>query len=121
MDAQVMVGVSWLVAAGPSVFALPAEHRRSGSDSFVIGSVRVADRGRPSRPSAIDRVGAGDQGAVRPSDPQTANAVQFDIRGRWLWPLRLSQTFVEPSRVCLAQGIARLGQTGSVCSTRSRT
>ena len=94
LDAQALVGA--LVPAG-SVFAFLAEHRQElFSDSF-IADLFSSSTGRPSLPADL----IGSVLVLKElhdlSDPQTAEALRFDIRWKVACGRSLTQTSFDPS------------------------
>src|SRR5262244_2477866 len=117
LDAAEIVGD--LVAPG-SVFAFLAEHRSELFGDDFIADLFSSKTGRPSLPA--DLVGSVLilKELYDLSDPQTADALRFDIRWKVACGRSLTQASFDPSTLVFIGGGSRprTGRTGS--STRSR-
>jgi hypothetical protein len=94
LDAQVMVGE--LVPPG-SVFAFLAEHRSELFPDSFVSDLFESRTGRPSLPADLIGSVLVLKELYGLSDPQTADAVQFDIRWKVACGRSLSQTSFDPS------------------------
>src|SRR5882757_9021390 len=94
LDAQAMVGE--LVPAG-SVFAFLAEHRTELFPDSFVSDLFESRTGRPSLPADLIGSVLVLKELYGLSDPQTADAVQFDIRWKVACGRSLSQTSFDPS------------------------
>jgi Transposase DDE domain/Transposase domain (DUF772) len=94
LDAQALVGE--LVPAG-SVFALLAEHRHELFPDSFIADLFCSSTGRPSLPADLIGSVLVLKELYDLSDPQTAEALRYDIRWKVACGRSLSQTSFEPS------------------------
>jgi len=94
LDAQAMVGE--LVPAG-SVFAFLAEHRTELFPDSFVSDLFESRTGRPSLPADLIGSVLVLKELYGLSDPQTADAVQFDIRWKVACGRSLTQTSFDPS------------------------
>ena len=94
MDAQALVGE--LVTAG-SVFAFLAEHRRELFPDAFIADLFSSSTGRPSLPADLVGSVLVLKELFDLSDPQTADALRYDIRWKVACGRSLSQTAFDPS------------------------
>ena len=94
MDAQALVGE--LVAPG-SVFAFLAEHRHEMFPESFIADLFTSRTGRPSLPADLIGSVLVLKELYDLSDPQTADALRFDIRWKVACGRSLSQTSFDPS------------------------
>ena len=111
LDAQALVGE--LVPPG-SVFAFLAEHRQElFPDSFIV-DLFCSSTGRPSLPADLIGSVLVLKELFDLSDPQTADALRYDIRWKVACGRSLSQTSFDPSTlVYLAQADRCLRSPGS--------
>jgi IS5 family transposase len=93
-DAQEVAGA--LVPAG-SVFAFLAEHRRELFDDSFTADLFPSRTGRPSLPADLIGTVLVLQALYALSDPQTAEAVKFDIRWKVACGRSLTDTSFDPS------------------------
>ena len=94
LDAQALVGE--LVPAG-SVFALLAEHRQELFPDSFIADLFSSSVGRPSLPADLVGSVLVLKELYDLSDPQTAEALRYDIRWKVACGRSLSQTSFDPS------------------------
>ena len=94
MDAQALVGE--LVPEG-SVFALLAEHRHELFPDSFIADLFSSSTGRPSLPADLIGSVLVLKELYDLSDPQTAEALRFDIRWKVACGRALTQTSFDPS------------------------
>ena len=94
MDAQALVGE--LVPEG-SVFAFLAEHRHELFPDSLIADLFSSSTGRPSLPADLIGSVLVLKELFDLSDPQTAEAVRFDIRWKVACGRALTQTSFDPS------------------------
>ena len=94
MDAQALVGE--LVPAG-SVFAILAEHRHELFPDSFIADLFPSRTGRPSLPADLVGSVLVLKELFDLSDPQTAEAVRFDIRWKVACGRSLTQVSFDPS------------------------
>jgi hypothetical protein len=94
LDAQSLVGE--LVPAG-SVFAFLAEHRRELFPESFIADLFASKTGRPSLPADLVGSVLVLKELFDLSDPQTADALRYDIRWKVACGRSLSQSAFDPS------------------------
>lgn len=94
MDAQSLVGE--LVPAG-SVFAFLAEHRHELFPESFIADLFASQTGRPSLPADLVGSVLVLKELYDLSDPQTADALRYDIRWKVACGRSLTQTSFDPS------------------------
>jgi Transposase DDE domain/Transposase domain (DUF772) len=94
LDAQALVGE--LVPAG-SVFAFLAEHRHELFPDSFISDLFSSSTGRPSLPADLVGSVLVLKELFDLSDPQTADALRFDIRWKVACGRSLTQTSFDPS------------------------
>jgi len=94
LDAESMVGQ--LVAEG-SVFAFLAEHRRELFPESFIADLFTSGTGRPSLPADLIGSVLVLKELYDLSDPQTAEAVRFDLRWKVACGRSLTETSFDPS------------------------
>jgi hypothetical protein len=94
LDAQALVGE--LVPAG-SVFAFLAEHRRELFPDAFIADLFSSKTGRPSLPADLVGSVLVLKELFDLSDPQTADALRYDIRWKVACGRSLSQVSFDPS------------------------
>ena len=94
MDAQALVGE--LVPSG-SVFAFLAEHRQELFPDSFIADLFCSSTGRPSLPADLIGSVLVLKELYDLSDPQTAEALRYDIRWKVACGRSLSQTSFDPS------------------------
>ena len=94
MDAQALVGE--LVAPG-SVFAFLAEHRRELFPDSFVADLFCSSTGRPSLPADLVGSVLVLKELFDLSDPQTADALRYDIRWKVACGRSLTQTSFDPS------------------------
>ncbi len=94
LDAQALVGE--LVPAG-SVFAFLAEHRHELFPDSFIADLFCSSTGRPSLPADLVGSVLVLKELFDLSDPQTADALRFDIRWKVACGRSLTQTSFDPS------------------------
>ncbi len=94
MDAQALVGE--LVPAG-SVFAFLAEHRHKLFPDSFIADLFASSTGRPSLPADLIGSVLVLKELYDLSDPQTAEALRYDIRWKVACGRSLTQTSFDPS------------------------
>ena len=110
MDAQALVGE--LVPPG-SVFAFLAEHRHELFPDSFIADLFTSRTGRPSLPADLIGSVLVLKELYDLSDPQTADALRFDIRWKVACGRSLTQTSFDPSTlVYWRKRIADLGASG---------
>ena len=97
LDAQALVGE--LVPSG-SVFAFLAEHRQELFPDSFIADLFCSSTGRPSLPADLIGSVLVLKELYDLSDPQTAEALRYDIRWKVACGRSLSQTS-PPKSVCL--------------------
>jgi hypothetical protein len=117
LDAQALVGE--LVPEG-SVFAFLAEHRQELFPNSFIADLFSSSTGRPSL--SADLIGSVLvlKELCDLSDPQTADAVRYDIGWKEAYGRSLTQTSFDPSTLVYwrKRDLPTIIRTG--CSTRSR-
>jgi len=94
LDAQSLVGE--LVPAG-SVFAFLAEHRHELFPESFIADLFASQTGRPSLPADLVGSVLVLKELYDLSDPQTADALRYDIRWKVACGRSLTQTSFDPS------------------------
>jgi hypothetical protein len=94
LDAQALVGE--LVPSG-GVFAFLAEHRHELFPDSFIGDLFCSSTGRPSLPADLIGSVLVLKELYGLSDPQTADALRYDIRWKVACGRSLSQTSFDPS------------------------
>ncbi|HZE15222.1 MAG TPA: transposase, partial [Mycobacterium sp.] len=94
LDAQALVGE--LVPSG-SVFAFLAEHRHELFPDSFIADLFCSSTGRPSLPADLIGSVLVLKELYDLSDPQTADALRYDIRWKVACGRSLSQTSFDPS------------------------
>ena len=117
LDAQALVGE--LVTAG-GVFAFLAEHRRELFPDAFIADLFSSSTGRPSLPADLVGSVLVLKELFDLSDPQTADALRYDIRWKVACGRSLSPTAFDPSTLVYGGNGSLPPIVRTRCSTRSR-